>query len=160
MLEANVNPHDENVFGMLIETFGTLLVADTIQGHSVRTSRNDPDQNACMHMLIYNFTCSAFLLSHVRHALQKWSDQLWNSGLAVTRLIEILEYYQNTGIPMKNTGIPVKTPILALIKKRIYSEDDLEKPGGQFPQISFIPMFSVASDLGLCCLHRPICSNI
>ena len=34
---------------------------------------------------------------------------------------------------MKNTGIPVKTPILALIKKRIYSEDDLEKPRDQFP---------------------------
>ena len=34
---------------------------------------------------------------------------------------------------MKNTGIPVKTPILALIKELIYSEDDLEKPRGQFP---------------------------
>ena len=34
---------------------------------------------------------------------------------------------------MKNTRIPVKTPILALIKKRIYSEDALEKPGSQFP---------------------------
>ena len=34
---------------------------------------------------------------------------------------------------MKNTRIPVKTPILTLIKKRIYSEDDFEKPRGQFP---------------------------
>ena len=62
---GGVNPHDENVFGVLIETFGTqslILVADIIEGHSVRTSRNDPDQNARMHMLIYNFACSAFLL--------------------------------------------------------------------------------------------------
>ena len=36
-------------------------------------------------------------------------------------------------IPVKNTGITVKTPILALIKKRIYAEDDLEKPRGYFP---------------------------
>ena len=27
----------------------------------------------------------------------------------------------------------MKTPILSLTKKRIYSEDDLEKPRGQFP---------------------------
>ena len=81
-------------------------------------------------MLIYNFACSAFLISHVRHALQKWSDQLWDSGLVVKWLTEIPEYYR---IPVKNTGIPVKTPILALMKKRIYSEDDLEKPRGQFP---------------------------
>ena len=67
---GGVNPHDENVFGVLIETFGTQNL--NISGrHSVRTSRNDPDQNAWMHMLIYNFACSAFLLSHVRHALQK-----------------------------------------------------------------------------------------
>ena len=68
---GGVNPHDENVFGVLIETFGTLNL-NIIEGHSVRTSRNDPDQNARMHMLIYNFACSAFLLLHVRHALQKY----------------------------------------------------------------------------------------
>ena len=128
---GGVNPHDENVFGVLIETFSTLNL-NIIKGHIVRTSRNDPDQNARMHMLIYNFACSAFLLSHLRHALQKWSDQLRNSGIAVTRLTQILEYYRNTGIPVKNTGIHVKTPILALIKKVIYSEDDLEKPRGPF----------------------------
>ena len=78
-------------------------------------------------MLIYNFACSAFLLSHVCHALQKWSDQLWNSGIAVTR--------RNTSeIPVKNTGIPVKTPVLDLIKTRI-----LKKLRDQFPWISFIP---------------------
>ena len=59
---------------------------------------------------------------------------------------------------MKNTVIPVKTPILALIKKQIYTEDELEKP--RFPQISSIPLFSAASDLDLRCLHRPIFSNI
>ena len=73
---GGVNPQDENVFVMLIKTFGMrtlniILGADLIEGSSVRTSRNDPDQNAGMHMLIYNFACSAFLLSHVRHALQK-----------------------------------------------------------------------------------------
>ena len=93
-------------------------------------------------MLNYNFECSAFLLSHVRHALQKLSD-LWNSGIAVTRLTEISEYNGNTRISMKNTGIhvPVKTLILALIKKRIYSEDDLEKPRGQFPYSSELVSF-------------------
>ena len=130
-------------------------MADIIEGHSVQTSWNDPDQNARMHMLIYNFECSAFLLSHVHHPLLKLSDQLKNSGIAVTRLTEIPEYYRNTRISMKNTGM--KTPILALIKKQIFSEDDLENA---FPQISFIPLFSVASDRGLCSLHRPICSNI
>ena len=71
---GGVNTHDENVFGMLIKTFGTLnlnISTDIIEGHSVRTSRNDLDQNVRMHMLIYNFAYSAFLLSHVRHALQK-----------------------------------------------------------------------------------------
>ena len=69
---GGVNPHMENIFGVLIETFGTLNL--NISGRyyrrwtSVRTSNNDPDQNARMHMLIYNFACSAFLLSHVRHA--------------------------------------------------------------------------------------------
>ena len=29
-----------------------------------------------------------------------------------------------------------------------------------FHQISSIPLFSAASDLGLHCLHRPICPNI
>ena len=47
------------------------------------------------------------------------SDQLWNSGIAVTR---------KTGILVKNTGIPVKTPILALLRNEY-----LEKPRGQFP---------------------------
>ena len=61
------------------------------------------------------------------------NDQINFGILAVTRLTEIPEYYRNTWIPVKNTWIPVKTPILALIKKRIYSEDDLEKPRGQFP---------------------------
>ena len=50
--------------------------------------------------------------------------EFWYSGHTI---------YRNTGIPVKNTGIPVKTPILALIKNRIYSEEDLEKPRGQFP---------------------------
>ena len=71
---GGVNPHNENVFGVLIETSGTLnlnISADIIEGHSVRTSRKDPDQNVQMHMLIYNFACSTFLLSHVHHALQK-----------------------------------------------------------------------------------------
>ena len=71
---GGVNPHDENVFGVLIETFGTLnlnISRNIIKGHSVRTSRNNPDQNARMQMLIYNFTCSAFLLAHARHVLQK-----------------------------------------------------------------------------------------
>ena len=81
-------------------------------------------------MVIYNFMCSAFLLSHVRHALQKRSDQLWNSGIASH---DLPKYWNTTEIPEKYTGIPVKTPILALTKKRIYSEDDLEKPRGQFP---------------------------
>ena len=86
-------------------------------------SRNDPDQNG--RMLIYNFACSAFLLSHVRHALQIRSTlEFWYSGHTT---------YGNTGIPVKNTGIPVKTPILALIKKQIYSEGNLEKPRGHFP---------------------------
>ena len=78
-------------------------------------SRNDPDQNALI---------SRVVLSHVHHTWQKCSDQLWNSGIVVTPPTKIL---------VKNTGIPVKTPILALIKKQIYSEDDLEKPRGQFP---------------------------
>ena len=80
-----------------------------MEGHSVRTSRNDPDQNARMHMLIYNFACSAFLLLHVRHALQKWSDQLWNSGLAVTRLTEIPEYYRNTRKKYRNSCEDINT---------------------------------------------------
>ena len=80
-------------------------------------------------MLIYNFACSAFLLSHVRHALQKWSDQLWNSGIAVTRLT-LPEYYRNTGIPVKIQEYLWRLQILALIKKRIY---DPENPRGQFP---------------------------
>ena len=76
----------------------------------------------------------------------------------VKRLTEIPEYYR---IPVKNTGIPVKTPILALIKKRIYSEDDLEKPEANSPiPPNFIPLFTAASDLDLRCLSRPICSNI
>ena len=28
------------------------------------------------------------------------------------------------------------------------------------PPISFIPLISVVSDLGLHCLHRPICPNV
>ena len=68
---GGVNPHDENVFGVLKGNLCTLnlnISGGIIEGHNVRTSRNDPDQNARMHMLIYNFACSAFLLSHVRHA--------------------------------------------------------------------------------------------
>ena len=132
---GGVNPHDENMFSVLKGNLwhATWNISSRYYRRTQCTSRNDPDQNARMHMLIYNFACRAFSLSHVLHALQKWLDQLWNSGIAVTRLTKILEYYQNTGIPMKNTGIPVKTPILALIKKRIYSEDDPEKPRGQFP---------------------------
>ena len=69
---GGVNPHDENVLGMLIETFSTLnLNISSRYYHIVRTSRNDPDQNVRMHMLIYSFACRAFLLLHVRHALQK-----------------------------------------------------------------------------------------
>ena len=113
---------------------------------------------------------------------------------------KIPENYRNTGIPVKNTGTCeihlLKKPILALIEKRIYREDNLEKPRGQwssceqrrlirrliwvftgrtglivlkvfskfswslFPQISFIPLFSAASDLGLHCLHRSVCVPI
>ena len=58
----------------------------------------------------YNFACSAFLLLHVHHALQKWSDQLRNSDIAVTQLTQIPEYYRNTGIPVKNTGIQRHRP--------------------------------------------------
>ena len=68
---GGVNPHDENIFGVLKGNLGTLnlnISGGIIEGHNVRTSRNDPDQNARMHMLIYNFVCSAFLLSHVCHA--------------------------------------------------------------------------------------------
>ena len=54
----------------------------------------------------------------------------WYSGHTTYRNTGILPKYKNI---RKNTGIPVKTPILSLTKKRIYSEDDLEKPRGQFP---------------------------
>ena len=91
-------------------------MAGIIEGHSVRTSRNDPDQNARMHMLIYNFACSAF----------------YRTCVTLCRKDQI-NFWILAGIPVKNTGIPVKTPILALIKKQIYSEDDPEKPRGQFP---------------------------
>ena len=51
---GGVNPHDENFFGVLIETFGTLNL--NISGRYYRrtqcTGRNDPDQNVWMHMLI------------------------------------------------------------------------------------------------------------
>ena len=84
--------------------------------------------------------------------------EFWNSGHTTDRNTGILPKYRNT---RENTGIPVKTPILALIKKRIYSENDPEnRPIPLFPQINFISLFSAASDLGLRCLHKPICSNI
>ena len=68
LLEA-FNPHDENVFGVLIDTFGTLNL--NISGRYYRRTQctDDTDQNARMHILIFNFACSAFLLSHVCHAL-------------------------------------------------------------------------------------------
>ena len=113
-----------------IETFSTLNL--NISGrYYQRTQCTDEQERprsecADAHANL-QLACSAFLLS------QKWSDQLRNSGTAVTRLTQIPEYYRNTGIPVKNTRIHVKTPILALIKKRIYSEDDLEKSRSQFP---------------------------
>ena len=68
---GGVHPHDENVFGMLVETFGTLnlvLVADSIEG--LCTDKQEWPRSEC-----------------------------------------------------------TETPML----KRIYSEDNLEKPRGQFP---------------------------
>ena len=55
------------------------------------------------------------------------SDQLWNSGIAVT---EILPKNRNTREKYRNTCEDTNT---GLIKKWIYSEDYLEKPRGQFP---------------------------
>ena len=52
---------------------------------------------------------------------------------AVTRLTEILPKYRNTPEKYRNTSERhlLKKPILALIKKRIYLEDDVEKLRGQ-----------------------------
>ena len=62
LLEANVNPHDENAFGVLIETFGTLNL--NISGIYYRRTQ-------CMDEQELPRSECAFLLSHVRHALQK-----------------------------------------------------------------------------------------
>ena len=71
---GGITPHDKNVFGVLIDTFGMLnlnISGRHYRRHNLQTCRNDPDQNARMHMLIYNFAYSHFLLSHVCNALQK-----------------------------------------------------------------------------------------
>ena len=83
-------------------------------------------------MLIYDLACSAVLLLHVRHTLQKWSDQLWNSDIVVIRHrnTEILPKNRNTREKYRNTCEDTNT---GLIKKCIYSEDYLEKPRAQFP---------------------------
>ena len=71
---GGVNPHDENVFGVLIDTFGRLNL--NISGRYYRRTQctdeqERTDQNGWMHMLIYNLVCSAFLVSHVHHVLLK-----------------------------------------------------------------------------------------
>ena len=95
---GGVNLHEENVFGMLLETFGTPNL--NISGRYYRRTQCTYEQERP------RLECAdghASLQFHVRHALQKWSDQPWNSGIAVTLLTEILEYYQNTREKYRNT---------------------------------------------------------
>ena len=68
---GGVNPHDENVFGVLIETFGTLSlnISGKYYQRTQCTDEQERQRSECADaMLIYNFACSTFLLSHVHHA--------------------------------------------------------------------------------------------
>ena len=81
----------------------------------------------CAFFLFVTIACASRFAEMIRSTLE-----FWYSSHMTYRNSGILPKYRNTREKYRN-GIPVKTPMLALIKKRIYSEDDPEKPRGQFP---------------------------